>query len=42
MLKKKYVQADMQFIVIAPSDVINASPILEMPENLVDIDIFEG
>lgn len=41
MQKKQYVRADMQVIVLVSSDVINASPILEMPENMVDIDLFE-
>ena len=41
MQKKQYVRADMQVIVLVSSDVINASPISELPENMVDIDFFE-
>lgn len=40
MRKKQYVRADMQVIVLVSSDVINASPILNLPENLIDVDFF--
>ena len=40
MRKKQYVRAEMHIIVLVSSDVINASPIWEIPENLIDIDFF--
>ena len=42
MEKKKYVRAVVQLCMLEASDVINSSQTSAMPDNLIDIDMFDS